>query len=187
MTTRAQATAATGERIVSVAMDCFLTRPFDQVSLEDIAARADVTVQTVLRRFGNKDALLAVALNTRAGVVRAERDAAVCHDVGKTIGVLVAHYERYGDEQLHLLAQEARALPIAAAVQAGRSYHHRWVRRTLAPHLPSFGTAERRRRVAQLIAATDLWVWKVLRRDVGLSPSDTEISIRATVDRTLRP
>ena len=36
-------------------------RFFDQVSLEDIAERAGVTVQTVIRRFGSKERLIEAA------------------------------------------------------------------------------------------------------------------------------
>jgi AcrR family transcriptional regulator len=61
MSARAEATARTGERILDAAIDLFWEQPTDRLSLEDVARRADVSVQTVIRRFGGKDGLLAAA------------------------------------------------------------------------------------------------------------------------------
>jgi hypothetical protein len=44
----------------------------------------------------------------------------------------------------------------------------------------------RLRRVAELVAVTDLYVWKVLRRDMGLSRADTETAMREMVERVLQ-
>jgi hypothetical protein len=47
--------------------------------------------------------------------------------------------------------------------------------------------AERAQRIAQLIAVIDLYSWKVLRRDLGMSRDETEAAVRDLVDRTVRP
>ncbi|HEX6339374.1 MAG TPA: TetR family transcriptional regulator, partial [Jiangellaceae bacterium] len=52
MRARAASTAETGERILRAVLDLHLERFHDQITLEDVADRAGVTVQTVLRRFG---------------------------------------------------------------------------------------------------------------------------------------
>jgi AcrR family transcriptional regulator len=61
MTARAEATTATGERILDTAIAVFWQRPVDDISLEEVARRAGVSVQTVIRRFGGKHGLLAAA------------------------------------------------------------------------------------------------------------------------------
>src|SRR6185437_4741764 len=58
MVARADAAARTHQRIIDAALELYSEHDFEQVSLEDVAARADVTVRTVLRRFGGKEALL---------------------------------------------------------------------------------------------------------------------------------
>ena len=39
----------------------------------------------------------------------------------------------------------------------------------------------RRRRIGQLVAVTDIYSWKVLRRDVGLSRAEVEASLRELI------
>ena len=58
MTSRADDAERTGHRIVDAMLQRFATLPYGHIRLEDIAADAGVTVQTVLRRFGSKSALL---------------------------------------------------------------------------------------------------------------------------------
>ena len=69
MQARAQAAAETERRIFGAARELVAERPFAQVTLDDVAARAGVSVQTVIRRYGSKDGLIrAVAQQVRAEV-----------------------------------------------------------------------------------------------------------------------
>jgi hypothetical protein len=48
------------------------------------------------------------------------------------------------------------------------------VERTFAPLFEGVHGPARKRRVAALVALTDVYTWKLLRRDLGLSRSETE-------------
>ena len=181
MKARAQAAQATAQAIIAAARLSFAERPYDQVSLPVIAQRAGVTVQTVLRRFGSKEDLFAAAAHQRSGQIRADREAAPPGDLTH----LVAHYERWGDEQAHLLGQEARVAAIRAITDAGRRYHREWVTGAYGPTLATLPPATRRRKLAQLTAVTDLATWRLLRRELGLSPDQTTTAIRELVDACL--
>jgi AcrR family transcriptional regulator len=183
MTARAQAAEATAAAIVAAARGLFAERAYDAVSLPAIAERAAVTVQTVLRRFGSKDGLFAAAARERSAEIRADREAAPPGDVSR----LVAHYERWGDEQAHLLAQEARVPAIRAITDAGRRYHRDWIARAYGPRLNTLPAAARRRRLAQLTVITDLAVWRLLRRDLGLRQDQAAAAISELVDACLSP
>lgn len=54
MGSRAEAAEETRVRILDAVIGLHMERYHDQISLEDVAGRAGVTVQTVLRRFGSK-------------------------------------------------------------------------------------------------------------------------------------
>jgi AcrR family transcriptional regulator len=181
MRARARAAEATAQAIIAAARALFAERPYDQVSLPVIAEHAGVTVQTVLRRFGSKEDLFAAATQQRSGQIRADREAAPPRDLTH----LVAHYERWGDEQAYLLAQEARVAAIRAITDAGRRYHRDWVTRAYGPALAKLPPAIRRRKLAQLTAVTDLATWRLLRRELGLSPDQTIAAIRELVDACL--
>jgi AcrR family transcriptional regulator len=181
MTARALAAEATAQAIIASARALFAERPYDQVSLPVIAERAGVTVQTVLRRFGTKEELFAAAAHQRSGQIRADREAAPPADLTH----LVAHYERWGDEQAYLLAQEARVAAIRVITDEGRRYHRDWVGRAYGPVLAKLPPATRRRKLAQLTAVTDLATWRLLRRELDLSPDQTTAAIRELVDACL--
>jgi AcrR family transcriptional regulator len=176
MGARAAAAAVTHERILESATLEFLTRPYEQVSLEDVATRAGVTVQTVLRRFGSKEALVAAAAAAGLERVQAERDLAPIGNLVGAVHNLMDHYEEWGERVLRMLAQEEQVPPLRNVVDAGRTLHRRWVERTFAPWLRG-ARASRGRRLAQLVAVTDVYVWKLLRRDQGLSRSATEQAV----------
>lgn len=177
MTARAEAAAATGERILDAAIDLFWENPGATPSLDDVAARAGVSVQTVIRRFGGKDDLFAAAGAREAARVRTQRDQADPGDVAMAVRVLVDHYEELGDKVLRLLAEEDRIPGLRAIADQGRATHRDWCARVFAPALEARRGVDRRRLLAQLVAVCDVQTWRLLRRDGGLSRRQTEQAI----------
>jgi AcrR family transcriptional regulator len=177
MVARAESAAATGERILDAAVEVFWELPPDQMSLDEVARRAGVTVQTVIRRFGGRDQLFAAAGEREAERVRSQRDQAHAGDIAGAVRVLVDHYEALGDRVLRLLAEEERVPELREIVDRGREYHHDWCARVFAPALEGLAGADRRRRIAQLVAICDVYTWKLLRRDSGLSRRQTELAL----------
>ena len=177
MGARAEAAAETGRKILGAVIELHMERYFDQVSLEDIAERAGVTVQTVLRRFGSKERLIEAASEEVRGRVASQRDEAPVGDVAGAVANLVDHYEEWGESVLRLLAQEDRVPAFRRATDAGRIMHREWVERTFAPFLEGRRVEARERLLAQLVAVCDVYVWKVLRKDMGLSRGQTEFAL----------
>ena len=87
MTARADAAAATGERLLAAAWEHFSSRPYEEVRLQDVASDAGVTVQTLYQRFGSKDDLLTEAYKWWGKKEIAARDAAQVGDVPGAVGV----------------------------------------------------------------------------------------------------
>lgn len=185
MRARAESAAATAERILTAARARLGREPYDVVTLEDVAADAGVTVQTVLRRFGSKERLVrAIAEAAQPGIF-AQRDEAPSGDVEAAIANLVEHYEQAGDEVLHLLRQEHRVPAFAEITAAGRAFHARWVDRVFAPWLARRSGVDRSRLRAQLIAVCDVHTWYLLRRQAGLSRRATRQALRELVEGIL--
>jgi AcrR family transcriptional regulator len=177
MVARAQSAAATGERILDAAVEAFWEDPGRQVSLDEVARRAGVTAQTVIRRFGGRDGVLAAAAEREAERVSRQRDEAPTGDLRAAVRVLVDHYEAMGDRVLRLLAEEGRVAGLREIADQGRLLHREWCARVFAPALRGLVGVERRRRLAQLVAICDVYTWKLLRRDAGLSRRQTEIAL----------
>jgi AcrR family transcriptional regulator len=174
MSNRARAAAETTERIAAAAEALLATRPLAEVTLQAVAEGAGVTVQTVLRHMGSRDGCIAAVGERVRARVDAQRGHTRPGDVSAAIAELVAHYEAEGRLVLHLLGQEISDPVAREAVAAGRAYHRAWVERC-------FGRSAAAD-VDALVAATDLYVWKLLRLDLGRSAEATS----AVVERLVR-
>jgi len=178
---RAVSATANGESILASARRLFGEFRYDQVSLDDVAAQAGVTERTVVRRFGSKEQLFGAVGVERAASIRRARDEVPAGDIPAAVRLLVGTYEEWGDEVLHLLSQEHGLAGVANNVEAGRRYHAAWVEGAFSPLLGELPPAVRRRRLGELVAVTDIYYWKVLRRDVGLSRAEVEASLRELI------
>lgn len=176
MEARAESAAETGARIVDAAIAIFWEQPADQISLDEVARRAGVSTRTVIRRFGGKEGLMAAAGARAMERTRDERVAPV-GDINTAVSVLVEHYELMGDRVLQLLAAEQTVPALAEIADQGRALHRDWCAQVFAPSLLEMRPAERKRRLAQLVAICDVYTWKLLRRDAGLSRPQTELAL----------
>ena len=168
MVARAQAAAATRERLLAAAWRHFSERHFEDVRLSEVAADAGVSAQTLHTQCGTKDELFVAAWGWKWTPEGVRRDSAPAGDVGAAVHVLYDSYESDGDAVLRLLAQEERIPAVHEMADAGRAWHRGWVGRTFAPLLDGLTGAARERRLVALIVATDLLTWKLLRREMGL-------------------
>ena len=181
MGARAEATAATRRAIADAFLELFTELHYDELTLDLVAQRAGVSVQTVIRRFGSKADLFAAVTTEVADGEAARRAETPVGDPVQAVIAVIDHYERIGDTVLHVLAQEDRLPELRALADKGRRIHRAWVDRAFGPALDAAPSSERRRRRAQLAALTDIYVWKVLRRDQGLGRRQTEIAMTEMV------
>jgi AcrR family transcriptional regulator len=182
MTTRAAAADATRERILDAACDAFLASSYDEVTLRDLAATADVALQTVVNHFGTKEALYGAAVERIDEMIKAGRYEVEPGDVDGAVAALIDDYDRTGDFILRALAEEGRLAIVRAGLARGRCEHQAWVEHVFAAALASLRGAVRRRRLAQLVAVTDVYTWKLLRRDRRMSRDQTVLAVRELVE-----
>lgn len=173
MTSRAAAAAQTAERITSTAMTLLQTEPVADITLGDIAAGSDVTVQTVLRRFGDRDSVFAAAIEGFARDVFAQRGRASADDLGDAVTNLVDHYERWGALVIKMISEQTASPALRATVEGGAEYHRDWCTRVFGAALAGLPRADRQRRAAQINAICDVRTWDMLRRQSRLSRAQT--------------
>jgi AcrR family transcriptional regulator len=177
MKARATSTEATRRRVLDVAVSLLNSRFRSEIRLEDVAAGARVTVQTIINIFGGRSALLDQALKELLRDLRSQRLRPNPGDVEGAISTLVEHYEQFGDLVIRNLAENAdREL-----IETGRLGHRLWVQRQFAPQMAKLDPKDRRVLVDQLVCACDVYAWKLLRRDMGRSRAESETTIYATV------
>ncbi|XVQ89923.1 hypothetical protein ACQP2K_21655 [Microbispora siamensis] len=89
------------------------------------------------------------------------------------VAVLFEDYERHGDANVLWTAQMDRVPAIARAAAHARAQHREWLEGVFADRLPAPGPA-REHALNLHYAATDVYLWKLWRRDLGLSREDAE-------------
>jgi AcrR family transcriptional regulator len=178
-TARAESVATTRQRIVEATVAALGQLP--ELTLADVAARAGVSVQTVLRHFGNRDTLIAEAVSTLA-----DERATPAGDPAHGIRALYDQYERRGDASIRLLGKEDADPHVKRLMDRGRAMHRGWVQRMFAPVLGAHPPAARDALLDLLVIATDVYTWKLLRRDRGLSRRLAESRVRQLVEQILR-
>jgi AcrR family transcriptional regulator len=193
---RAKAQEQTRETLLQAATEEVERDSWSQASLESVAGRAGVSKQTVLRHFGSKQGLLDAVISRTSSLVVKERNQAPIGDIPGAIANLMRHYERYGDIMVRLLpyrdavvrvmGSESRRNPLTRAVDHGHEVHEQWVLRTFEPQLSGLlDLRTRERRLAQLVAISDVYVWKILRRDIGLERAHVEEAVVEMIERLL--
>jgi AcrR family transcriptional regulator len=181
MTARAAKAEATKARIRKAAIALYLDRPIEDFTLEEVAKRAETTVQTMLRAFGSKEELVYEALDDMAAAGVALRQTAP-GDIAEAVRAFHEIYEAMGDLVIQRLADEHRRPALKPGLEAGRRNHHAGVETAFAPQLACVSGVARTRLLTILITATDVYVWKLLRRDMALNRSEAEAIVCAMIE-----
>lgn len=189
MTARSAKAEATRQRICDSVMALYRERGMDGFTLDDVAARAETTVQTVLRAFKSKDNLVLEALTRFTKNESAQLldypggfTPTPPGDVRAAVAEVVSIYEAMGDLVVRNLSDEQRNPAIKPLVDNGRKAHSAWAKRVFAPQLAARRGPARSQLFNCLLVATDVLTWQILRRDLKLSRSATEATIRYMVD-----
>ena len=180
MTTRAASAEATRQRILHAALELFYESSYDEVTLEHVADRAGVALKTVLRRFESKDGLL-IACAEGARDREASRRVVTPGDVGGAVDALTKRYEETMDLMARYLAVQDRVPAVGRVITLARRTHLAWLATTFAPQLPAPADPLHRRRLAQLFAATEIYVWHAFRRRLGFSCAAASDVMSATI------
>jgi AcrR family transcriptional regulator len=173
MTTRAAKAEATRARIRACTLALYRDRSLEDFTLEDVARHAGTTVQTVLRAFGSKDELVFSALEeTAASGVPLK--ATPPGDVAAYVNAIFDVYEAMGDIVIQRLNDERRRPALKASLDRGRKAHRDGLKAALAPQLASQSASAQIQVLHMLMVVTDVYAWKLLRRDSNLNRSAAE-------------
>lgn len=172
MRSRSAAAEATRQRIADAALELFLARWYDDVTLADIAEHAGVSGQTVINHFGGKEQVFGTVIQQAGEQIELRRYTATPGDAAAAIAALIEDYELTGDAVVRMLAVEERVTAVQPAMARGRADHRAWIETMFAN--PSA--------TAELLVVTDVYAWKLLRRDQGLSREETRAAMLRMVE-----
>ncbi len=178
MTARADSAAATRARLIDSAAALLAGNTFDGMTLEAIAAGAGTTVRTALRIFGSKEMLFAEALHSLGELGHGP---VVPGDIDASVSGAYDFYEKVGDAVIRWLADEPRLPVMREHLNIVRRHLRAWVGESFAPALARLEGGARKQMHDALIVAFDVYAWKLLRRDFGLSRKAAEAVVRRIV------
>jgi Bacterial regulatory proteins, tetR family len=174
MSSRAQAAEKTSNEIMRALGELWLIHSIHEITLDMIAEKAGVTVRTVLRKYGSKEGLMEAATEKDPVGIKSIKDTAIAGDIEMAATTLMKEYEYSGMAVIRTLAVE-NEFPFASKVlNKGRKFHKEWCERVFKPFLPKKADKNYHIMVGAFYAATDIYKWKLLRKDMGYSPEDTE-------------
>lgn len=170
-------------RILKCAAQLLANSTDDEFRLEDVAQAADVSVQTILRAFGSKDGLMVATLESEApdAIDMSVFDNIQIEELDHLIITMFKIYEKIGDLVIHALAHEHRSPEFQRSLDMGRVFHKGWVSDVFAVHIQRRAPSERTALYNALLAATDIYVWKILRRDEALSFDESVATVVLTL------
>jgi AcrR family transcriptional regulator len=178
MRARAEAAAATRQRVIESARELLLQHSFEEMTIEAIADGAGTTTRTVLRLFGSKEELFAEALHSLGQFGQA---AITPGNLDALISGTYDFYDKIGDTVIRWLADEPRIPAMHEHLTIGRRHLRAWVAAAFKPALSRL-TGEARKEVHDaLIIAFDIYTWKLLRRDFGLSRRAAQARLKRIV------
>lgn len=183
---RAEAAAETTHRILDAALELFVERPFDQVTLASVAERAGVGLQTLIRRVGTKDGLVEAVSGYVGPQVAADLSEPRGSDPDVIAAALARQYGRWAQVIERTVTQQEHSPALAAFAESGRQAHRAWVASAFGTVLEGLSADDRRRLHARLVAVTGVELWLVLQRDEGLSIDETRDAVSSLINCCLR-
>jgi AcrR family transcriptional regulator len=184
MTARAAKADASRARIRVSAMQLYCERPVEDFTLEEVAQRAGVAVRTILRAYPSKDELVYAALEEMAAGGTFLKPTPP-GDVKAGVAAFFDIYEGVGDLVMQRLSDERRHPGLKPMLDQGRDNHRDGVKTAFAPQLDRLQGAARAQLLNILVVLTDVYVWKLLRRDMVLSRSAAEAIVRKMITGVL--
>lgn len=184
MSERAAKMEETRRRILDRAADLYMERSIEEFTLDEVARRADTTVQTILRIHGSRDQLLFAALDklARSGVPLKPTPPG---DVAAAVSAIFDLYETSGEMILRWLSDEYRRPQLKKTLDEGRADHRDWVSLVFEPQLSACSAAGRRGLFNILVLATDIYAWSKLRQDNGLPRQEAEALVCLIIEAVL--
>jgi AcrR family transcriptional regulator len=174
MGVRTKASEMTSEEIIRVVGELWMKYSIDEITLQMVALNAGVTVMTILRKFGSKEGLFEAAIRTDTAGIQDVRKESQAGNISQAISILMKEYEYAGQAVIRTLAVE-NDLPVAAKIlKKGRELHKEWCQRIFAQYLPESSDKKYEIMLGAFYAATDVYKWKLLRKDLGYSKEETE-------------
>lgn len=169
MMERAEQVARNDQNIMDAMADLWLEVPLSELTLDKIAQKSGVTVRTILRKYGSKEGVLKACMENDGGRFTQKRMQVTPGDLQGILDALLEEYEHMGDALIRTLTVEYEFPSTREILKKARTIHRDWCEGVFKPFLPPISSGNYETVLSAFIAATEFYLWKLLRRDLGKS------------------
>lgn len=173
MEARAKKVAENDRKIMEVVADLWLKVPLQELTLARVAERSGVTARTILRKFGSREGLLKACLENEGGRFTRDRMKVTPGNLPEILDALLDEYELMSEANIRALTVEYEFPFTQEMLKKARNIHRDWCRMVFEPFLPDEASSSFETRLSAFIVATEFYLWKLLRKDLGKSPEET--------------
>ena len=181
MANRAEATERTRRRIEAALIRLLGSRPYNGITIAEIAAEADVAVRTVQRHFGTKDDILAAAFRSSAQTISEELSKLPPAQSAREALQHIVHaaftlYERYKAEAWAVYSRSAEVPELRKTGRTGLAGREAQIDELIArwPDAWSVETVTAKRLVLSL---TSFPTWRSLTEPGRFSPAEAAAEV----------
>lgn len=182
MSIRAERMAANERSIIVAIVELWMELPYHEITLDRVAERAGVTVRTILRKYGSKEGLIEACLENEEVSVDSGRIAPAPGNIRAILDILCAEYEAMYPAVMRTIAAVEQFPAADKILERGRNYHREWCALAFSPFLASPGTEAFEAKLTAFITATEIYLWKLLRKDMGKSVEEAKEVLRLLVE-----
>jgi AcrR family transcriptional regulator len=173
MTNRTEQVMANEKRIMETVISLWMQHTISEITLERVASISGVTVRTLLRKYSSKEGLLEACVEYEHPGFLEKRNRVEAGDIDAALMTLLNEYEEMGNGVMRTIAVEDEMSFARKLLIRGRKEHRAWCARVFGPFLPEAGHRDYEIQLAALIAVTEIYLWKLLRKDLGHNREDT--------------
>ena len=184
-TIQAEVAALTAQLIIQAGLVLFDEQWGETIKLEQIAERAGVTTQTLLRHFGSKERLADAVSQEAFRLSQQQLIEPPVGDIATIAAGLVAYYDAGGKRMLRGLVQEEKYPELHSIIDVARASHKAWLERAFAADLAHLEAQARARLLAQLTTLTGVYTWHMLRNECALNSEETAQALQEMLSALL--
>lgn len=165
----------TNQRILAAVKALTLDFWLDEITLLQIAEKANVSIQTLFRHFGSREQLIQHAVSQISAEIRVQHAIPEEVSVQSIVSNLDEYYDLNGLFIIRLRSQAARLAEFEEFQAGWQNSHHRWIQNSFAVYLQALTTVSQNELTDTLFGLTDVHFWYVYHHELRKSRQELNL------------
>ena len=165
----------TNQRILAAVKALTLDFWLDEITLFQIAEKANVSIQTLFRHFGSREQLIQHAVNLISADILSQHAIPDEVSVQSIVSNLNEYYDLNGLFIIRLRSQAARLAEFEEFQVGWQNSHHLWIQNSFAIYLQALTTISQNELADTLFGLTDVHFWYVYYHELRKSRQELNI------------